>query len=117
MVRVELMAEMIEIHTTIDSIEGAHQIADALVSKRLAACVQISGPITSTYWWQGAVEQAQEWVCTAKTRKALYPQVEEAIRKHHTYETPEILAVEIVDGNVDYLRWVEQETHQGIEAI
>ena len=110
------MAEIIEVRTTIDSIEAAHQIADALVSKRLAACVQISGPITSTYWWQGAVEQAQEWVCTVKTRKALYPQVEEAIRKHHTYETPEILAVEIVDGNAEYLHWVVQETNQDIKT-
>ena len=110
------MTDIIEVRTTTDSIEGAHQIADALISKRLAACVQVSGPITSTYWWQGTIERAQEWVCTAKTRKALYQQVEEAIRTHHTYETPEILAVDIVDGNADYLRWVEQETNEGTRA-
>ena len=104
------MADIIEVHTTIDSIEGAHQIANALVSQRLVACVQISGPITSTYWWQGAVEQAQEWVCTVKTQKALYQQVEEAIRKHHTYDTPEILAVDITAGNAEYLHWVAKET-------
>ncbi len=66
------MNEFIEVHTTIDTREGAQKIADTLVSKRLAACVQISGPISSTYWWDGKMEQAQEWVCTAKTRKDLY---------------------------------------------
>jgi periplasmic divalent cation tolerance protein len=66
------MAAIIEVHTTIDSREAAQKIAEAIVSKRLAACVQVSGPITSTYWWQGKIEQAEEWLCTAKTRKELY---------------------------------------------
>lgn len=70
------MTEYIEVHTTIDSREAAQKIADALVSQRLAACVQVSGPITSTYWWEGKMEQAQEWVCSAKTRRDLYPRLE-----------------------------------------
>jgi len=115
--KVAIMAETIEVYTTIDSIEGAHQIASDLVSKLLAACVQVSGPITSIYWWQRVVEHSQEWVCTAKMRKALYQQVEEAIRKYHSYETPEILAVDVTNGNADYLHWIEQETNQEIEAV
>ena len=104
------MAEYIEVHTTIDSREGAQKIANDIVSKHLAACVQISGPITSTYWWQGKMEQAEEWVCTAKTRSELYNELELAIKEVHTYNVPEILAVAIVAGNADYLNWVTQET-------
>lgn len=104
------MAEYIEVHTTIDSQEGAQKIANALVSRRLAACIQVSGPIISTYWWQGKMEQAEEWVCTAKTRSELYSQLEQAIREVHTYDVPEILAVNVVAGNTDYLNWVAQET-------
>lgn len=104
------MAEYIQVHTTIDSQEGAQKIANAIVSKHLAACVQISGPITSTYWWQGKMEQAEEWVCTAKTRCELYNKLEQAIREVHTYDVPEILAVNIVAGNTDYLNWILQET-------
>jgi periplasmic divalent cation tolerance protein len=104
------MNEFIEVHTTIDTREGAQKIADTLVSKRLAACVQISGPISSTYWWDGKMEQAQEWVCTAKTRKDLYTQLEHAIKEVHTYETPEILAIDIVAGIKSYTDWIQQET-------
>ena len=106
------MAEYIEVRTAIDSKEGAQKIAEAIVSKRLAACVQVSGPIASTYWWQGAVEQAEEWLCTAKTRRELYPDLEQAIREVHTYDTPEILAVDVIVGNESYLDWVSQETTQ-----
>lgn len=104
------MAAIIEVHTTIDSHEAAQKIAEAIVSKRLAACVQVSGPITSTYWWQGKIEQAEEWLCTAKTRKELYNELEQAIREVHSYDVPEILAVDVVTGNIGYLDWVEQET-------
>jgi periplasmic divalent cation tolerance protein len=104
------MTEFIEVHTTIDSKEGAQKIAEAIVSKRLAACVQVSGPITSTYWWQGKIEQAEEWVCTAKTQRELYSGLEQAIRAAHSYDVPEILAVDVIAGNAAYLDWVAQET-------
>jgi len=104
------MAEYIEVHTTTDSPEHAQTIARAIISRRLAACVQISGPITSVYWWQGQMEQAEEWLCTAKTRGTLYRELEQAIREVHTYDVPEILAVEVVAGNASYLDWVTQET-------
>jgi periplasmic divalent cation tolerance protein len=104
------MTDFIEVHTTIDSAEAAQKIADAVVGKRLAACVQVSGPITSTYWWQGKMEQAQEWLCTAKTRRDLYPALEQAIREIHTYDEPEILATQVIEGSRGYLDWVERET-------
>lgn len=104
------MAEFITVQTTIDSKEGAQKIAEAIVGKHLAACAQVSGPITSTYWWQGKMEQAEEWICTAKTRSELYNKLEQAIREVHTYDVPEILAVNVVAGSPDYLNWVSQET-------
>jgi periplasmic divalent cation tolerance protein len=106
------MPAFIEIRTTIDSIEGAQKIADNLVGNRLAACVQISGPITSTYWWQGQIEHAQEWVCTIKTRQDLYSQVEQGIRDVHPYDEPEIIATAIVEGSNSYLRWITEETQK-----
>jgi periplasmic divalent cation tolerance protein len=104
------MTDFLEVHTTIDFQEAAQKIAEALVAKRLAACVQISGPIISTYWWQGKIEQAEEWVCTAKTRRELYDELEQAIRETHTYDVPEILAVPIAAGNKSYLDWICAET-------
>jgi|SRR5579859_3743484 len=107
------MTKLIEVHTSIDSKEGAQKIANAIVSQRLAACVQISGPISSIYWWQEKREQGEEWLCTAKTRRELYNKLEQAIREVHTYDVPEILAVDIVAGNAAYLDWISQETKAG----
>lgn len=104
------MSDIIEIQTTIDTREGALKIAQSLISNRIAACVQISGPITSIYRWKGNVEQTEEWVCTVKTRRDLYERVDQTIKEVHTYETPEILAKEIINGNEKYLLWIEQET-------
>lgn len=104
------MTDYIQVSTAIDSEEGAQKIAEALVSARLAACVHVAGPIKSTYWWQGHMEQAQEWVCTAKTRQALYPEVEQAIRALHPYEEPEIVATPILAGSQGYLDWIAGET-------
>jgi periplasmic divalent cation tolerance protein len=104
------MADFIEVHTTTDSKEAAQKIAEMLVSQRLAACVQISGPLTSIYWWEGEMSESEEWICTVKTRKDLYSRVEQAIRQSHTYDVPEILAVDIVAGSQSYLAWVSKET-------
>ncbi|HET8841854.1 MAG TPA: divalent-cation tolerance protein CutA [Ktedonobacteraceae bacterium] len=104
------MTDIIEVRTTTDDREGAHQIAQALVTQRLAACAQISGPITSIYWWEGEISETDEWVCTVKTRKELYAAVEQAIRQNHTYQEPEIIAIEVGAGSASYLNWVTRET-------
>ena len=70
----------------------------------------MSGPITSRYWWKGNVEQAKEWVCTVKTRKDLYHEVEQAIKEIHPYEVPGILALPVVAGNQNYFDWINRET-------
>lgn len=103
------MNEYIQVITTAGREEEAAEIARMLVDKRLAGCVQVVGPITSTYRWQGRVETGQEWQCVAKTRRELYPRVEEAIRQAHSYQEPEILAVPVVAGSPTYLAWLDEE--------
>jgi len=98
------------VETKIDSQDGARQIAQTLVERRLAAAAQVSGPIVSTYWWKGRIEHAEEWACTAKTREDLYAALEQAIRALHPYETPAIVATPIIAGSQSYLEWIAAET-------
>jgi periplasmic divalent cation tolerance protein len=103
------MTDYIQVVTTTEHREDAERIARTLVERRLAACAQVSGPITSTYRWQGQIETAQEWQCRAKSRRDLYDEIEQAIRQAHPYEVPEILAMPIAAGSVDYLAWLDGE--------
>ena len=102
------MTGHLQVLTTIDSEEAAERISAALVERRLAACVQVVGPISSTYRWQGEVERAREWMCVAKTTAERYPEVEAAIRELHSYEEPEIVATPIVAGSAGYLGWISE---------
>ncbi len=106
------MTECIQVTTAIDSREGAQNIAEALVKEHLAACVHVAGPITSTYWWQGNMEEAEEWICAIKTRKELFEDVADMIKRLHPYEEPEIIAIPIIAGSEGYLDWIVQETTQ-----
>ena len=100
--------EYIQVITTIDDREAAENIAYTLVSKRLAACVQVMGPISSTYLWQDKVERTEEWLCIIKTKRSLYEKLEAALRQLHTYEAPEILAIPVADGYEGYMKWLEE---------
>jgi periplasmic divalent cation tolerance protein len=103
------MSDYLQVVTTTASHEMAQSIARVLVQRRLAACVQVSGPIDSVYRWQNQIESSQEWVCSAKTRADRFDEVERAIRELHSYDTPEIIAVPIVAGSTDYLAWVDAQ--------
>ena len=89
---------------------AAMQLARTLVTERLAACVNVGAPVQSMYHWQGQIETADEIPVTVKTRAALYPRVEAAIRASHPYELPEIIAVPLLDGLRPYLDWLVAET-------
>ncbi len=102
------MAEPIQVATTTSDRADAERIATALVAKKLAACVQVSGPIESTYRWKDQIATAEEWICTIKTTREAYPKVEQAIRALHSYEEPEIIAVPITAGSACYLKWLEE---------
>jgi len=104
------MRAYIQIVTTTDTRESAERIARFLVEKRLAACVQIDGPVTSLYRWKGRVEEATEWRCVIKSRSGLFEKVAEAVRGMHPYEVPEIVATEFDRVDESYRAWLEDET-------
>jgi len=103
------MEGFIQVTTTTEKKEDAERIARSLVEARLAACVQIVGPIESVYRWKGRIETAREWLCLIKSRRDHYRAVEEAIRSLHPYEVPEIIAVPFSAGSPDYLGWLRDE--------
>jgi periplasmic divalent cation tolerance protein len=102
------MVAAIQVVTTTDSKDEAKRIAQALVERRLAACVQVIGPISCTYRWEGQIETAEEWLCLIKTRQDRYEELETAITELHSYDVPEILATPVVAGNEGYLEWLAQ---------
>ncbi|MBB5017458.1 periplasmic divalent cation tolerance protein [Chitinivorax tropicus] len=89
---------------------SAAQLAQMLVDTRLAACVNILSPATSVYRWQGKVETATETPLLIKTHADRYAALEAAIRSHHPYELPEIIAVNVDNGLPEYLSWVIAES-------
>ena len=95
--------------TTLDSEDLARQISQTLVENRLAACVQVIGPISSTYRWKGSVQTESEWLCLIKTRQNLFADVEKAIVEMHPYEVPEIVSLAIGQGSEKYLAWMDEE--------
>ncbi|HEX6689338.1 MAG TPA: divalent-cation tolerance protein CutA [Solirubrobacterales bacterium] len=102
------MSEYLQVTTTTGSEEEAERIGAALVERRLAACVQIIGPIASHYRWQGEIERSSEWLCLAKTEAGRYPQLEAAIGELHSYDEPEIVATPIVAASQGYLEWIDR---------
>ncbi len=103
------MTAYIQVITTTSSQADALEIARVLVERRLASCVQILGPITSVYRWEGRIEEAEEWQCWAKSRADLFPQIEAAIREIHSYQVPELLAFPVTAGGESYLAWLDDE--------
>ncbi len=94
------------VFTTAGSKDEAHEIAHALVERRLAACVNIAGPIKSVYRWKGEVEDAQEWLLIIKTTAAAFESVRDAIRELHSYELPECIMLPIEAGSAEYISWI-----------
>jgi len=103
------MSEHIQVATTTENKGDAQRIAAALVNRRLAACVQVHGPIDSTYRWQGRVETAEEWGVVAKSRGDLFEKLQQAIRELHAYDEPEIVATAIIAGSPGYLQWIDDQ--------
>jgi periplasmic divalent cation tolerance protein len=104
------MSEFIQVTTTASTRAEAETIANVLLDKRLAACIQVLGPIESRYRWKGNIEHSAEWICVIKTVRGRYADVEKAIRENHSYEVPEIVACPIEMGSSAYLAWLRSET-------
>jgi periplasmic divalent cation tolerance protein len=103
------MTDKIVVFTMCDSEEEAARIARRLVEKRLAACVNIIGGARSIYRWKGAVEEASEWLLIIKSERALFDELRVEIEVSHSYEVPEAIAIQIVDGAQGYLDWIEHQ--------
>ena len=99
----------IQVITTVSERSDAEKITRKLLEERLAACVQIIGPITSSYWWRGKIETEEEWLCFIKSNETHYDAVEKNIKEVHPYEVPEIIALPIITGFPDYLAWLNGE--------
>jgi periplasmic divalent cation tolerance protein len=103
------MTDKIIVLVTCGSRKDARKIARALVGQRLAACVsEIGVPVASTYRWKGRVESAKEILLLIKTTKKRFADVHDAVRKLHSYEVPEIIALSIAAGSRAYLTWIAE---------
>ncbi len=99
----------IVIFVTTSSEPEAHKIADLLLSRRKAACVNIVPKVESSFWWQGKLDAAEESLLIIKTKASVLPEIIDLVKAAHSYEVPEIIALPIIGGNEDYLKWIEDE--------
>ncbi len=106
-------ARVLTVLTTTDAPEKAEALARGAVEARLAACAQVTGPVTSVYRWEGEVRSEHEWQVSLKTTEARYDALEAHLRAAHDYDTPEIIATPVVRGGADYLAWVAAESDTG----
>lgn len=90
--------------------EEAKKISHKLIQDKLAACVNIIEGVRSIFWWEGKVDQANEVLLVIKTQKTLFKKLEKAVKSSHSYSVPEIIALPIVAGNADYLKWIKDST-------
>jgi periplasmic divalent cation tolerance protein len=106
------MSGVLLVVTTLPDRATAERIAAALVTARVAACVNVLAECTSVYRWQGKIERAGEVPMLIKTTRAAYAQLEETLRTLHPYDVPEIVALPVTAGLPAYLDWVAQETKE-----
>ena len=100
----------IVVYCTASSLKEARKLADILVGEKLAACVCIVPQVRSTYWWEGKVERAKETLLIIKTQSGKFEALAKRIKAVHSYTVPEILALPVVKGNPDYLKWLKEST-------
>ena len=104
------MDDTLVVLTNLPDRDAAVKLAQELVERKLAACVNVLAECTSIYRWKGAIENAREVPMLIKTRAALYDELEQAIAQLHPYEVPEIIALPVTRGLPEYLAWVSEGT-------
>jgi len=100
--------DFIVVLMTVPGQEEAQRISQSLLKEKLVACVNVIPEVHSLYWWQGKIDNADEVLLVAKSRKSYFDKIKDCVRTHHSYEVPEILALPVVGGNDEYLNWIEQ---------
>jgi periplasmic divalent cation tolerance protein len=103
-------ADFLQVQTTTDSRAEAMELARVAVESRLAACAQVAGPMTTTYWWDEGVERAEEWLIMLKLPADRYEELAAFLAERHSYDEPEIVATPIIRGSESYLTWIRDET-------
>ncbi len=101
--------QAILVSTTCDKKEVAATIAKGVLENRLGACVQVLGPVESSYWWKQSIAVDQEYLVQIKSERTLFSPLAQLIKSLHTYEVPEIMAIEICAVDDDYLAWMRRE--------
>ncbi len=104
------MTDAVLVYITAGSREEALEIGRTLVQERLAACTNTLVPITSTYWWEGKVQQDEEVSLIAKTRADLVGPLTDRVIEIHSYDVPCVVALPILDGNPAFLQWISEQT-------
>lgn len=110
------MTDKIVIMVTAASRRECRKIARHLVEAKLAACVNITPGIESIYHWEGKLANDQEYLMLIKSTRPLFPEIKTAIAKIHSYHTPEILCLPIIDGSRNYLQWVSDSVKKPSSA-
>lgn len=100
----------IVVYVTFASEGEAQRIARAIVEERLAACANVRSSGTSLYRWDGALEEAAEWVVLFKTRRSCFERLERRVVALHSYDTPCVISWDISQGHADYLAWIDEMT-------
>jgi periplasmic divalent cation tolerance protein len=104
------MTKYLLVLTTVPDAEVGQIISENLIQERLAACVTMSAPGQSLYWWKDNITQDQENTLFIKTKKNVYTKLEKKIRQLHPYDVPEIIALPVFAGSKEYLNWIDNET-------
>jgi len=92
--------------TTLPSPQKSRRLAELVLKKKLAACINILGPVQSFFWWKKKIDRAREYLLLIKTRRSLFSKLESLIRKNHPYSIPEIVSLPIDRGTKPYLDWL-----------
>lgn len=100
------MTDKVVIMVTASSRRECRKIARRLIEGKLAACVNITQPIQSVYWWEGKIDHGKEFLMFIKSSRDLFPQIKAEISLIHSYHTPEIICLPIIDGSRNYLQWI-----------
>lgn len=100
--------DYIVVFITTPQTEEAKKIADKLIREKLAACVNIIPQVNSIFWWENRVDKAEESLLVIKTKKPLLSKLITYVKQIHSYSVPEIIALPIIGGNEDYLKWIDE---------
>jgi periplasmic divalent cation tolerance protein len=108
------VTDKIVVLVTAGTLPESRKIARTLIESRLAACVNIMPPVQSIYRWQGKVSNSREFLLIIKTTRSLFNDLKLAVTRVHSYTTPEIISLPIVDGSADYLQWIESSVGRAL---